>query len=270
MHRLILRTPHASYRMFGLEFRDDADGSLYIETASAKQPDGSGGKKLRISYHATGRINYQGVANTISYGEPIFAISQAQPLLCLSLAEIDRLPKIEAPRPDDLVIDVAVAPQGRFSLYVTMTPPDAPPLEPNALVVTYEGWFAIQIITGPPPREDIAPGINRVLALKGLFDDQQLGQEQALIFFHQKRMGVKDLLVYWEAANNRFRLIFSVPMRIPPALEILFAEPNLEAVPLEPLVRNTATAELRFKVRGPGGFLSVPPNITKLALHAEL
>jgi hypothetical protein len=59
-------------------------------------------------------------------------------------------------------------------------------------------------------------------------------------------------------------------MRVPPKLNVVFAEPGLEVVLLEPVVRNTATAELRFRVRGPGRFLTNAPTITQLTLDTEL
>jgi hypothetical protein len=94
MRRIILRSETASYRAFCFEFRQDKDGSLYIETKTAKQPDGGGVKSVRISYHATGRINYAGAINETQFGEPIFAISVATSLMCLSLAIVDRHPPL--------------------------------------------------------------------------------------------------------------------------------------------------------------------------------
>jgi hypothetical protein len=271
MRRLIFRTPNASYRAFAFEFKDDKDGSFYIETGSAAQAGGSGGNTQRVSYHATGRINYNGPINTTTYGEPIFGISQSQMLFCAAFADLDELAQVTDARSDDLVLDVMVAANQRLSLYVWITPPDAGPLQADALVITYADWFAIQICPGAAPVANIVHDTNRIAAAAGRFPDQQVGQEKALIFVHQKRTGVKDLLIWWEMADKpRFRVIFSVPMRIPPKLEVTFADPSLEAVQLEPLIRNTATAELRFRVRGRGGFLTEPPAISKLALDAEL
>ena len=270
MRRIILRTETAAYRAFGFDFRQDKDGSLYIETKTAKTLDGSGGQSVRISYHATGRINYVGAINETLFGEPTFAISKPLPLMCLSLGSVDRLPLATDRRDDDMLFRCPKPVGERLSLHLWITPSDSPLQHTDAAAVTYDGWFSIQILSGPPPKMDLRPDENRVVVLESPHKEQAVSQEKALIFVHQKTTGSNDLIMYWEAANHCVRLIFAVPMRIPPALTVEFAETGLEVVPLEPIIRNTATAELRFKVRGPGGFLTVPPTITKLMLDAEL
>lgn len=270
MRRIIFRTDTACYRAFGFDFRQDKDGSLYIETKTAKQPDDTGGKRVKISYHATGRINFDGVIRKTMFGEPIYAISQPLPLICVSLASVGKLPLVSEARDDDIVYRCPTPPDQRLSLQVWITPSDSPLLQLDAAAVTYPNWFSIQLLSGPPPLANLRPDENRIVVLESPHKEQSVSQEQALISVHQKTTSTKDLLMYWDAANHCVRLIFAVPMRIPPALAVEFAEPGLEAVPLEPIIRNTATAELRFKVRGPGGFLTVQPTITKLMLDSEL
>lgn len=271
MRRLIFRSFSTSYRALAFEFKDDKDGSFYIETSSANAPDGSGGNTQRVSYHATGRINYKGPIDTTTYGEPIFAISQPHLLFCVSFAELNKLSRVTDSRADDVLLDVALPDGERISLYVWITPPDALLLNPNALVVAYAEWFAIQIVPGPPPLANIELNKNRVTAPAGVFNGQQVSQEQALIFVHQKRTGVKDMLCWWETSEKPcFRLIFAVPMRVPPKLDVIFKASGLEVVSLQPCIRNTATAELRFRVRGKGGFLTEPPAIERIILDAEL
>ena len=59
-------------------------------------------------------------------------------------------------------------------------------------------------------------------------------------------------------------------MRVPPALKIEFIDPTLIAEPQPPVVLNADTAELRFKIRGPSGYLNEMPPYKSIVLDAQL
>lgn len=264
MRRLLIRKSGTLYRVFGFEFKDHADGSLYIHIRSVRE------KEIKISYHATGRINYRGSVEYNLYSEPIFSISKPHLLCTISLAQAEELSIAPSARSDDFILDMNGNENGRVNLYVSITPPSYSYAEWETAYITYADWFALHVSGGPTPDSAMDADESRIFVPRGQFQSQLVSQEQALIFFHQKKIGKKGIINYWDPQQKCFRLIFSAPMRVPPKLTVLFDTPELEAVPLEPVTRNTATAELRFKARSPGGFLTEPAPILQIELNAEL
>jgi hypothetical protein len=269
MHRLLVRRGNIVYRMLGYEFRDHADGSFYIEIKTADR-EGKPGSREKISYHPTGRIKFSGPLDCVLFGEPIFAFTQLREIGYVSLADLAVLQQATDAEPGDQIFDVPESDKGRINLSFIMGPDDdAYSLEKN-VTVTYPGWFRLHLVPGADLPMDPPEDSTHISAAPTLYSHQVISQSQALIFFHQKRTGTKDTIFFWDAQSRVGRLIFAVPMRIPPALEIEFYDLALEAEPQPPVVLNTATAELRFKVRGPEGYLAQMPLFKKLALHAEL
>ena len=267
MQRILIQREKVCYRLLGFEFRDHADGSFYVEFKTT--PDGRPAIREKISYHATGRIKFSGPLDHVAFGDPIFALSELQEIACVSLYDLDALEKVTDIRGDDQIIRTE-SKLGRTNLYLFVGPDDDTKPPSQALTIAYAGWFRFHIAPGGPPPVEIGDDCSRILAASSRYDTQRISQSQGLIFFHQKRTGAKGEMFFWDSKERVGRIIFAVPMRIHPTLEIEFADPTFTAVPQAPTVLNTATADLRFKVRGAKGFVSEMPPFKTLALHAEL
>jgi hypothetical protein len=230
MYRLLVRRGSTLYRLLVYEFRDHADG----------------------------------------FGDPIFALAELQGIACVSLADLDVLQRVIDPRPDDQILNLPEGDKGRINLHLIVGPDDDALSVEKAVTITYAGWFRMHLAPGGPLPIDLAEDNTHIFAAPSRYSQQVISQSQALIFFHQKRTGSKGEPFFWDSKKRVGRLIFAVPMRVPPTLAVEFEDPTLVAEPQPPAVLNTATAELRFKVKGPKGYLDRMPAFRKLALDGEL
>jgi hypothetical protein len=159
---------------------------------------------------------------------------------------------------------------GRISFHLALVSIGANPHPETLIVINYEKWFGIAVILAPSPvviSNNLESHVIKAFPAQGPYASQQVGQDQALISFHQKRTDMPaSIVTSWEPKEGVYRFVFAVPMRVPPRLTIEFANPILEAC----IIRVTCS-EIRFKVRGPGGYIkSHPEPIVRVELSAEL
>jgi hypothetical protein len=288
--RVLLDWGEHLHRFLSVTFNDGpaGDGSLYLtlDRVSRRRWDPATdapltcedlGKypelpKLKLSYHATGRIHLSGLSGgreVRRYGEPTFAVSQPLPLFVVSIPGPRALDSFEeAVSATDFVAKPLEAGRERssFDLWILPDRDDAVPI--GALVVKYEGWFRIAVVASPnhPPLQPGAElAVITMVPDQGLFPRQVLDRHQALGFFHRKITGSQGIVSYWNPNKHEFRVIFAVPMRVPPRLEVDLEDPNLRV----DIVRVTES-EARFVVVGPGGRLSSPPRLVKIIADSEL
>jgi hypothetical protein len=228
--------------------------------------------KLKLSYHATGRIHVSGRPGSRDarrYGEPTFAVSQSLPLFGVSVPGPEVLdPFREVINATDFVAKPHEADQERRSFWLWILPDrdDAVPI--GAFVVRYDGWFRIAVVPSPdhPPLQSGAElAVITMFPNEGLFPRQVLDRHQALGFFHKKITGSDDQVFYWNPNKREFRVIFAMPMRAPPRLEVELEDPNLRVEVLK-----ATESEVCFVVIGPAGRLSSPPRLVKIIASAEL
>jgi hypothetical protein len=283
---VLIRQDAQTYRFLAFEFRDRADGSFYLvfdrESLSTRftgwgndpnspvEIDNLAERRFRISYHASGQINYHRSLASRIFADAIFAISGPQTLACISVPSVDRLTRAHSIRETDVVSVIEVpAGTGRLAFHLAIVPGGVEFEVPPLAVVSYEGWFALAVSLGPlptsiPPKYEqhvltYAPGT-------GKYSAQVVTQDEAVILFHQKRNQARGGMLLWEPKQGEYRFIFSVPTRVPPEFSVEFVDPKIKAE----IVRTTKS-ELRFRARGPAGYLKSFQSI-KLPLngYAEL
>jgi len=288
MHKILIRQRNELYRFLQFEFRDHADGSLNIifdrvyedtkslswtsERMTVTETDETDGSKLRVSYHPTGRINFHGMSSAAPiFGEPLFEVTRPQLLFIASVPTIDRLDRLTNPAEADTIVQLPDD-FGRLTFSVSLVPTDFQACEPQLLAVNYDGWFGISIRVEPPIEipEGAERHIIRMVSLSGPYTTQQCSQEQALINVHQKNTQSTGLITSWEPREAVYRLIFAVPMRVPPRLIVRFEDENIVAEVLPPTRPATAAAEIRFKARGPSGYIKTFQPIAEISLHARM
>jgi hypothetical protein len=288
--RVLLDWGEQLHRFLSVVFNDGpaGDGSLYLtlDRVSRRRWDPATDApltsedlseypalpKLKLSYHATGRIHLSGLSGgreARRYGEPTFAVSQPLPLFVVSIPGPEALdPFTEGISATDFVTTPLEAGQGRRSIDIWILPDRDDVVPTGSLVVKYEGWFRIAVV-GSPNHPPLQPGAERavitMVPTQGLFPRQVLGRHQAVGFFHKKVTGSQGQVYYWNPNKQEFRVIFAVPMRVPPRVEVDLEDPNLRVD-----IVKTTESEARFVVVGPGGRLSSPPRIAKIIADAEL
>jgi hypothetical protein len=149
--------------LLAYEFRDHADGSLYLELKTAER-EGRSSKREKVSYHATGRIKFSGPLDHVTFGEHIFALTELQEIACFSLADLDALHKVGEVKPGESILDVPEQEKGRANLHLIIGPDSDVPSMEGAVTITYPGWFKLHLFPGPPLPLDLAEGSTRIIA----------------------------------------------------------------------------------------------------------
>ncbi len=286
MRRILLKHGEVRYRFLQYELRDNADGSLYLIFDKKPSPQSkhfcilpSGEqtsllpkkKSLKISYHTSGRVNFNNGEPPI-FCEPLFEITQYQPLFFVHLPDISRLDVAEKDEADDFLIsvdDLCCAPF-RFGIAITPFDFSMPVLHSS---IKYRGLFDIKVLPGFFPEvgglletnmktHTIEATVNR-----GPFEEQCINKYQALISFHKKKTGIKEGMIgYWNPTTGVYRFIFCAEMFCAPDVCITFKDPRYSVK-----IKEKTPAEIRFRVSGPGGFiLDRQIEIESITLEAEL
>ena len=226
-------------------------------------------EKLHISYHTSGRVNFHGATAQPIFCEPLFALTQPQNIGCISVPGATAL----SPAADAegfATVELPTELDGRITFHLTLMPPGASPLPGTLAVINYENWFGIAMLVAPLPfeiPEDLGSHVIKAFPTKGKYASQQLSCDQALISFHQKRANTPaSIVTSWQPASGVYRIVFAVPMRVPPRATIQFANPRVTAE-----IDRVTRSEIRFKARGPTGYIkSHPEPIVHFELDAEL
>jgi len=302
MQKIIFRYKNELF-LFASFWRGSSDGSFYWlferngknKTYYQYNPDGSileiqrekeEKKKTGISYHTTGCIHYKTTESKFIFAESLLDIKQN---FCFaiyaipSINKLDRCSKKDAK--NNIIIDFGIDEifdyRTTYSLIII-------PYTSNVgglLKIDYasEGFSIILNI------ENFSfENSNRIansfvfMVPEGLFQNQQsfipardfirndksYNEKWALIKYHQKINSTTDVIIYDQDNEHRYRIVFSVPARIPPSVEIIFS--NLEyTIKLE----QHKDTYLLFQVLNKDGNVikdSTLVQITKLILSAEL
>jgi hypothetical protein len=215
-------------------------------------------EKFRISYHPGGYVRFHeiGGAPRAIHCEPIHAITKKQLLALISIPEIDSLTVAAQTEVQDLIFDWPDGLMGRATFWIELGPPRLenpfPPSNKPLAAVTYDPWFAIYISLGafPAPILESVPekGVIKFVPDQD-FVTTRVSKEQGVIDFHQAKAGVKfQFVTAFKPGTGEYRIVFAVPMRVPPQLTVDFFDPSLRAV-----ITLCTTYEVRFKVKGPRG-----------------
>jgi hypothetical protein len=289
LRRLLIRQGGSLYRFLQFEFRDGADGSFNLVfdrelhgregtvwgSAPGSQPrtfDGPIGR-FRISYHTTGRVNFHSLEATSIFCEPIFAIREPQHLVTISIPSIDNLTSAPADLEKEAVLELPSDLTGRIIFALSLVPDSFTFDELPLALINYHTWFGLAVWFGELPfavPPDFVQHVITVFPSQGRYAAQNVAQDQALISFHQKRAGSSDMVYYWEPNTGVYRVVFAVPMRIRPRLQVEFVDPDIRAEEIPPTQRMAETAEIRFRAIGRGGYLRMRQPIAAIELHAEL
>ena len=189
-----------TYSFLNISIEDGNDGSLYVSLMRKGVSDESFGqtddgyekithdkprnKKKRLSYHASGCVLYHDTNISSNYFEPVSSITQVNAIAVWSIPSIISLDLCDSIKDSDHIIDLEF-PDGRLSFEILITPNNFVPEVPH-FYVRYENLFNIVVILRPEINvpEDFKDAFVVLGPNLGLFPEQQLDNEEALIQFH--------------------------------------------------------------------------------------
>jgi hypothetical protein len=292
--RILIRY-QSTIRKFVVLNTSDRDGSLVLtirrsgfstsETSWRSSPEDQGPKTTefdkprrkdqKITIHQSGRVNYHDSSTTI-YIAPLTQTKQPFAIFGYrvpALAELDVHDEDIAE--EDTVVDFTDLPDGPISFTAILGPADFAP-QGRGVRLGYEAGYSlalqVDLVTFEVPPA-LTQHFTTLTPERGLFSEQQMAEDQAMISYHQALSGRTDAILYAPDAAGVFRLIFSVPMRIAPQFEIEFFDPELHVSDLD--VQRDGRAEkvmLKFKVRKrkSGEIIRTKVAFKRIELHAEL
>ncbi|BCQ52658.1 hypothetical protein BLKGLAD_17200 [Burkholderia gladioli pv. gladioli] len=282
--RLVLKLDDELRHLASYTLEDD--GSLYLflvregtndhrflhevgrEGAIKVDFDGPRPRTKKISYHASGLIRYHNADHQKVYREPLCALSIVNPIVAYIIPSVEKLDRLEGTRDSDFVFDLETDGLMQFSFCVT--PWQHVPSCRHA-AIRFHNLFALVVEIGEPvfelPRE-LAQHVS-TCAIKEGFPKPLLDEPTAFARFHQKMNQTESLILYSPNAKGEYRIICAVPMRISPSLEIRFVDKSYTVEMLPPHPKR-GTVEVRFRVKGKGGYIRQEVPIEFLALDARL
>lgn len=262
-------------------YQYNSDGSI-LEIQREKEEK----KKTGISYHTTGCIHYKTTESKFIFAESLLDIKQN---FCFAFYTIPSMNKLDKCSKKDsrnnIIIDFGIDEifdyKTTYSLIII-------PFDSNIgglLRIDYaaEGFSIILNIENFSFENSNRIANSFVFMIpEGLFQSQQSfipardfiqnnkshNEKWALIKYHQKINSTTDLIIYDQDNEHRYRIVFSVPARIPPIVEIIFSNPEY-TIKLE----QHKDTYLLFQVLDKDGNVikdSTLVQITKLILNAEL
>lgn len=233
-------------------------------------------KNKRVTVHQSGRVNYHENGSSI-FVAPLTQTSQPFPIYGCRVPVLDKLDLHgEDVAEEDAVLDLTDLPQGPVSFSVILGPRNFTP-QGRAIKLGYEAeGYSVTLQVDPVAfavPSDLNQHFTTLTPDRGLFPQQQMAEDQAMISYHQALTGAPDAVLYAPNGEGTIRMIFSVPMRIAPQFKIELVDPELH-VSDQDVVRDGRSEKvmLKFKVRHrkSGQVIRQPIAIKSIELDAEL
>lgn len=236
--------------------RDGASSSRVTWTADLKafkphQVSCSNNK--RITIHQTGRVNYHESGKSI-FIEPLTRTNKLTYLYGYRVPTLDRLDlHPEKPSDEDAVFDLSELGDNPVSFSIFIGPPNI--LLPDKSVhlnyeeEAYSLSIALDEELAAAPLSDEDCFIT-LTPREGLFLEQQMQEDQAMICYHQAITRSNSTILYKPNGEGFVKLIFSVPMRISPKFRIELVNSELYVTEQDILREGRSDkVMLRFRIR---------------------
>ena len=271
-HKIIVKQDNNYFQLGEYDFKEKLDGSFYLfltrkgrlrkswtysldkhdsEIKGVQEQTNPGSKSNKISYHSSGRINYQKDGKNIltTYADPIANIKTPFPICLYSVPSVTKLDKMQTdPKFDELIIELPTNIRGRINFSFTIAPWNTVAKEG---VVTFSikfiGLFSFYI-TVDQTTLPIPPKLKKTFVTaklnKGLYEKQLISEHRATIDFQQRINKTKGPIMYSPNKEGVYKMFYAVPMRIPPRPSIQFIDSELRAE----MIGKHTEAYLSFKV----------------------
>lgn len=233
-------------------------------------------KNKRITIHQSGRVNYHENGKTI-FVAPLTRTTQTFIIYRYRVPALDRLDVHEEEiSEEDALFDLTDVPTGPVFFSVVLAPANYAP-DGRAMKLEYqaEGYsITVQVDpwTVPIPPDSISHFIT-FTPDAGLFPEQQMEEDQAMISYHQALAGTQGAMLFSPNGEGVIRMIFSVPKRIAPRFKIELVDPDVHVLNQD-VARDERSEKvmLKFKVRNrkSGQVVRGPIGIKSIELDAEM
>lgn len=245
-----------------LQFRSDVPEVQHLSLKHGRE------KRKKISYHASGCVRYHNMEFSAKYFEPLSSLTRPNVIANFVVPLVSRLDAFDGvPADDDFILEIADGNEP-IQFHFLIAPWDFQ-VDGLHIAIRYEGLFSFLLELSRPtiaiPQEAVDHFIFAVPE-QGIYEEQTIDKHNALISFHQRLHGVRDLILYSPNIEGIYKIICAVPMRIPPQAEITFLNSQYLAEVIQ-----ASESVVKFKVKNRHGHTvkhEVP--ITSVALHAEL
>lgn len=208
-------------------------------------------KLVRISYHSSGCTLYHHTEISSNYFEPISRLTKPNVFAAWSIPSLDRLDKADSVKDEDFVITVNEEKE-RIEFTLMLAPWDQEVMVDH-FAVRYEGLLSLIVIPAKPSVE-IPDGLDEhfitLAPNKGLYDEQAVASDLALIEYHQKIQETRDLILYSPNKAGIYTAITAVPMRAAPNVKVEFVQ---EGYQME--VVSSKNNVVKFKVKNEHGHI---------------
>ena len=210
-------------------------------------------KNKKLTIHASGRINFPDSRDSPIFIEPLVYISKPFSFYAYRIPHISALSKFsKLPDVNDKIICLDELPGSAQSFEFIISPSDYV-LTGNAIKIEYLQKYALIIMMHANPLQvpaEYEKYFTTFAVGPGLFQEQAIDENEALIAYHQALTNTKGLIIYAPNVEGEWRVIFPVPTRIAPKVIIEPSNPELfiEVIDQSLDVR-THKAQLRFMVR---------------------
>lgn len=228
-----------------------------------------------ITIHQSGRINFHEIGRSI-YVEPLTSITKTAWIYRYRIPKISRLTSFDSePGPEDAEFDLNGLPDEAQSFSLLIAPEATAPAG-HAVKLAYLKRYALIVILDASPYSPPAELFEHFVTLKpdvGTTGTQAMAEHDALIAYHQALQETKGLIVYGPNGAGVWQVVFAVPMRDAPKVNIELSDPALYVDPGD-IQRDSraATAMVRFKVRhrATKAVIKTPVMFRSIELNARL
>ncbi|WP_197491481.1 hypothetical protein [Methylomonas methanica] len=210
-------------------------------------------KNKRITIHQSGRVNYHQNGNSI-FIAPLTQTTQLFPIYSYRVPALGKLDVHDGDiAEEDAIFDLSDLPEEPISFSVLLGPGDFTP-QGRAIKLGYEAeGYSVTVQVDPVPftvPADLNEHFTTLTPERGLFPQQQMAEDQAIISYHQALTGSSDAILYAPNCEGTIRMVFTVPMRIAPRFKIELVDPEFH-VSDQDIQRDGRSEKvmLKFKVR---------------------
>lgn len=226
-------------------------------------------KTKKISYHASGLVRFHDTNIQSTIREPISAIMSINPLVSYVLPNIEKLNIISKITDTDFVFELKEVRPIQFSFIIA--PWQHVSHEINCSI-RFQELFAL-IVEVSSPECEIAPPLIDYVTLSvvpnSILNSSMMREDEAFVAFHQKFNKTQKTIIYSPNSEGVYRIICASPMRVSPRLEVKFFDESYVAEQLPPHPKR-GNSEVKFRVKGKGGWVTREVQIASIILDAEL
>lgn len=233
-------------------------------------------KNKKITIHQSGRINLPDLRHYPIYIEPLVSISKAFAFCAYRIPRISALSIFSKQvNENDLIIDLSSLPDTPQSFDLVIAPAG---FIFNGLIakVEYLHKFAFCVFYNNPVipvREGFEEHFITHSIGIGLFKEQQISEDVALIGYHQATQDTREVIFYSPNNEGIWQIVFAVQSRFPPNATIETASDKYIVEVIDQMLDqrvNRATIKFKVKDKKNGQTIRELVTFSRIELNAQI